>query len=385
MRGHIRKRGNKYAVVLDIGKKADGSRNRKWFSGFNSKKEAQRFLNQKLHEIETGTFVEPSKTKLSEYLEHWLENYAELNCAPRTYEGYEYIIRQHIIPQIGHLTMDKLKAVHIQQYYANRLKVGRKDGSGGLSARSVLHHHRVLHEALEHAVKWQVITVNPSKAVTPPRPPKKKMNVLDKEQIHKLLNAAKGTPLYEGIYIALNTGMRRGEIYGLRWKDVDLDNGRFDINRTVQRVKGKGITFREMTKNGGRRTIDVSESIIKLLKKISARQAQLKLMSEGTYDDENDLVFANPDGSPVDIDGVSRDFGRLIKKIGLPHVRFHDLRHTHASLLIMQNEPPKLISERLGHTSISITMDTYGHLFPSAQKEAAKKLDDYLFGNKYSL
>ncbi|EGK10195.1 phage integrase family site-specific recombinase [Desmospora sp. 8437] len=385
MRGHIRKRGSKWAIVLDIGKKADGSRNRKWFSGFKTKKEAQSFLNQKLHQIESGTYVEPSKITLGEYLNRWLKDYAELNTAPRTYQGYEYMITQHIIPQIGDIPMDKLKPMHIQGYYSEKLAKGRKDGSGGLSPRSVLHHHRILHQALDQAVKWQVIPMNPAKSVTPPKPQRKQINTLSREQVHQLLSATKNTPYYEQIFFAINTGMRRGEIFGLRWKDVDFANRTISVRQTIQRIKNKGLVFRDTTKtDGSRRSIAVSDSVIHMLNRIKKRQAQEKISCGPLYQD-HDLIFANSDGTPINIDYLSREFGRLIKRMKLPHIRFHDLRHTHATLLLQQGEHPKVVSERLGHSTITITMDTYSHVMPNMQKEAAQKLDNFLFGSKNTL
>jgi len=381
MKGHVRKRGSKWCFVLDVGTDPKtGKRKQKWFSGFNTKKEAERAMAAKIHELNQGIYVEPAKITLKDYLERWLTDYARINCAPRTYQGYEYIIREHLIPSLGKITLDKLKPYHIQNYYSEKLANGRKDGKGGLSARSVHHHHRVLHEALEHAVKWQVIAMNPAKAVSPPKPLKKQINVLDKEAIHQLLKAAEGTRFYEPIYFAINTGMRRGEIFALRWKDVDFDNRMISVQQTLQRIKGKGLVFRDTTKtDGSRRSIAVSESVISMLKRIKKKQAEEKISLGPAYQDY-DLVFANPDGTPFNIDYLSREFGRLVRRMNLPHVRFHDLRHTHATLLLQQGEHPKVVSERLGHSTITITMDLYSHVMPNMQKEAAQKLDDFLFG-----
>jgi integrase len=294
------------------------------------------------------------------------------------------MINNHIIPSIGGITLDKLRPIHIQKYYSQKLVSGRIDGNGGLSARSVHHHHRVLSEALEYAVNMQVLANNPAKSVAPPKPQKKQMNVLTKEQIEILLEGAKksSSRLYEAIYIAINTGMRRGEIGGLRWKDIDFKNNLISIRQTLIRTKELGLQLREAAKtDGSRRSIAISDSLIHLLKKMKAKQAQERLHLGPLYKD-NDLVFAHKDGSPIDIDYYSQAFSKLVKRLDLPHVRFHDLRHTHATLLIQQGIHPKVISERLGHTTIAITMDLYSHVMPNMQKEAVQKLDSLLFGSK---
>lgn len=280
------------------------------------------------------------------------------------------------------MKMDQLKPIHIQQYYSNRLTEGRLDGRGGLSARSVLHHHRLLHKALEDAVKWQIIAINPVKAVNAPKPEKKKFNVLSKEYVHLLLENVKDHQYYAPIFLGINTGMRRGEILGIRWEDIDFDNYLISVNQTIQRQKGKGIVFKPTTKtDGSRRTVAISDSVVFMLKKQLNKQKRNRLKHGILYQDHN-LVFAQEDGSPMDPDGLSREFGRIIKRIEeLPHVRFHDLRHSHATLLLQQGEHAKIISERLGHSSIQITMDTYSHVMPNMQKAAAKKFDDFLFSD----
>jgi len=291
------------------------------------------------------------------------------------------MIKEHIIPALGKITLDQLKPIHIQNYYSEKLARGRKDGNGGLSARSVYHHHRVIHEALEYAVRWQVIAVNPAKAVAPPKPQRQLINVLTREEIHQLLEAAKGTKLYDPIFFAINTGMRRGEIFAVRWSDVDF-RGIISVKQTLQRIKGKGLVFRHTTKtDGSRRTIAVSNSVISMLKRIKKQQTENKIALGSEYQD-HDLVFCNQDGTPINIDYFSREFGRLVRRKGLRHVRFHDLRHTHATLLLQQGEHPKVVSERLGHSTITITMDLYSHVMPNMQKKAAQKLDDFLFGDK---
>ncbi|MBA4541952.1 site-specific integrase [Thermoactinomyces daqus] len=382
MKGHVRKRGSKWCFIIDLGRDPEtGKRKQKWFSGFNTKKEAERAMATKIHELNQGVFIEPSKITLEDYLKRWLQDYALTNCAPRTYEGYESIIRNHLIPSLGKITLDRLKPMHIQKYYSDKLDHGRSDKKGGLSARTVHHHHRLLHKALEQAVKWQVITVNPVRAVSPPKPKRKQIQVLTRDEVLLLLKAAENSKLYEPIFFAVNTGMRRGEIFALRWSDVDFENQLISIRRTLHRTKDSGFVFRDSAKtDGSRRSIAVSDSVVKMLKKIKRKQLEQKMALGPAYQD-HDLIFCRPDGTPFDLDYLSKAFGQFIRKANLPPIRFHDLRHTHATLLLQQGEHPKVVSERLGHSTITITMDLYSHVMPNMQKEAAQKLDNLLFGD----
>lgn len=175
--------------------------------------------------------------------------------------------------------------------------------------------------------------------------------------------------------------MRRGEIGGLRWKDIDFDNQSISVRQTLIKTKTESLQLQETTKtDGSRRTIAIIEPLVNLFKRMKKRQSEQKLKIGSSYKDL-DLVFAHPDGAPIDIDYYSQAFSKLVKRLNLPPVRFHDLRHTHATLLIQQGIHPKVVSERLGHTTISITMDLYSHVMPNMQKEAVQKLDDLLFGN----
>ncbi|TCS80341.1 site-specific integrase [Tepidibacillus fermentans] len=381
MKGHVRKRGSKWVFVIDVGRdEKTGKRIRKWFSGFNTKKEAEKAMAQKIHELNMGTYVEPSKLTLGDYLYQWLENYAKVNTAPRTYEGYEMIIKKHIIPSLGHITLDNLKPLHIQRYYSDKLSHGRTDGTGGLSAQTVLHHHRVLKEALEQAVKWQLIVRNVADAVEPPRPKKVQMVTLNKQEISKLLETAKDSPFFPIIFTAIYTGMRRGEILGLRWRDINFHNRVISVRQTLQAVKGKGLIFKE-PKNGKERTVSIPDSLIDLLKKQKIKQNENKLRFGPAYNDF-DLVFAQPNGNPFQPSELSRGFNKIIKKAEITPIRFHDLRHTHATLLLEQGVHPKIVSERLGHSSINITLDTYSHVLPNMQEEAANKFDDLIKKSK---
>ncbi|TDA67997.1 MAG: hypothetical protein D9V47_09115 [Clostridia bacterium] len=184
MKGHIRPRGKgTWAIVLDLGRGAEGKRKQKWVTVHGTKKDAERELARLLHEMNTGAFVEPAKTTLGEYLEHWLEAYAKTNVAPKTFERYVQIVRNDLVPALGHHPLAKLQPLHIQAYYSEALQHGRKDGKGGLSARTVVQYHRILRESMQQAVKWQLLARNPADAVQPPRPARYDMRVLDAEEV----------------------------------------------------------------------------------------------------------------------------------------------------------------------------------------------------------
>ncbi|SDY34816.1 site-specific integrase [Thermoactinomyces sp. DSM 45892] len=381
MRGHVRRRGYKYCFVIDIGRDPQtGKRKQMWSKGFDEEGDAEKAMIKAIYEMNQGIFVESNKITFGEFLCRWLEDYAQINCAPKTFEFYELVIQKHIIPSMGKLLLTQLKPMHIQNYYSKKLTNGRLDGKGGLSARSVHHHHRLLHEVLEHAVKWQLIFNNPVKATIPPKPKKKRVNALTKEQVLTVLQLAGKLWCYPIIFFALNTGMRRGEILGLRWKDVDLEKRTISISYSLQRVKKKGLQLRPATKTeGSRRSLAISNSVVDMLKKVQTHQASNKLQVGEFYQD-NGFVFSMSCGKPIDPHRVSKEFRHLVKKSdGIPYMSFHDLRHCHATLLLQQGEHPKVVSERLGHSTITLTMDTYSHVLPNMQKEAADKLDKFLF------
>ena len=222
MKGHIRKRGKQsWGIVIDIGHDSDGRRRQKWHAFRGPKRDAQRELTRLLRELDTGAYVEPTHLTVAEYLERWLAHIKQ-SVSALTYERYADIVRQHLVPAFGRTELSQLRPLHIQDFYAKALTSGRLDGRGGVSAQTVLHYHRVLHQALKQALRWQLIVRNPAESVTPPRPTAIEYDTLDEAMTGRLLAACEGKPLYMPVLIAAATGMRRGEILALRWADVDL-------------------------------------------------------------------------------------------------------------------------------------------------------------------
>ena len=376
MRGHIVNRySGSYTIVLNLGiDPSTGKRKQQWVSIKGTKKDAEKKLAEMLHQLDTGTFIKPSKTTLAEYLERWLEDYAKPNLGPRTFEGYKSIIYRHIIPKLGNLALTQLKPEHLQRYYSEKLTNGRYNKKGALSQTTVSHHHTCLHRALKMALKWGLIGRNPADAVTSPRPLRSEMQTMNEDEVQTFLRVARSTPYYQIFYLVLFTGMRRSELLALRWCDVDLVMSEISVSRSLHHLLDGSMVIRQPKTARGRRQIALPPSVSLLLREYKEKQA-LEHVLLGTTLREDDMVFSHPDGKPLLPDTISHAWVRIVKRSGLKHYRLHDGRHTHASLLLKQNVHPKIVQERLGHASISTTLDLYSHVTPGLQEAAAALFD----------
>jgi integrase len=379
MRGHITKRSkNTYSVVIRRGRDPNtGKYLQSWFTVKGTKKDAEKRLAELLHQIDTGMFMQPGKATLADFLERWLSDYAYANLAPRTAEGYETIIRQHLIPKLGSVPLTQLKPEHIQKYYAETLANGRCNGKGGLSSTTLRHHHMTLHKALKCAVKWGLLVRNPVDALDAPRTTRSEMNVMTEDDLIRFLEIAKSTPYYALFYLALYTGMRRSELLGLRWCDVDLILGQVSVTRGLHHLRDGSIVFRSPKTATSRRTIALPPSAILMLRDHRERQEAIHA-ALGMPVDEEGLIFSQPDGKPLLPNTVTHAWIKLARRTGLAGIRLHDARHTHASLMLKQGVHPKVVQERLGHSSIAITLDTYSHVAPGLQQAAACRFDECL-------
>ncbi|MCL0065380.1 site-specific integrase [Dehalococcoidia bacterium] len=381
MKGHIRKRSKgSWTLWIDLGRDPEtGKRKQQTMTVPGTKKDAERELRATLTRLEEGAYVKPAKLTVGEYLDQWLQGYVSSNVGPRTRERYVEIVRTHLIPALGSIPLAALQPQHIQTYYGKALDSGRRDGKGGLSARTVQQYHRILHEALKHAVKHGTLIRNAAEAVDAPRPEHKEMATLAPEDVNRLLDAVRDTPYYVPFYTAIYTGLRRSELLALRWFRVDLELATLSVVETLHRLKNREFVFGQPKSKRGRRLITLSPSLAILLREHKARQ-EFERMFLGKPLSPNDLVFSNPDGSPLKPDCITQAFTRITRAIGLYGVRFHDLRHTHATLMLWQGIHPKIVSERLGHSSIAITLDTYSHVLPGLQEAAALRFEEGLQG-----
>ena len=379
MRGHIKQRSKgSWSIVIDVGKDTEtGKRKQHWHTIKGTKRDAQRELNEMLASLEKGLYVKPNKITLREWLLDWLDGYAAMNTTLRTQESYEYIVRTHLVPALGHFTLNQLRPNHLESYYAKALISGRLDGKGGLSARSVLYHHRIISETLRHAVKMGIIARNVAEFVDPPRPARIKMNIMSPDEIGKFLDAARETDYYTFFSTLLCTGLRRGESLALRWRSLDLNEAMLYVTETAFKMANGDYVIKEPKTPHSRRAVSLPPSLSILLKQYRSDQELLRIQL-GLNLSEDDFVFIRPDGQPINPNAITLAFRRILKKARLRHIRVHDLRHTHASLMLKAGIHPKIVSERLGHASVSITLDTYSHVLPGLQEEAAVKFDEIL-------
>lgn len=366
MRGYIKKRGkNSYSVVISLGKDNNGKYKQHWVSVNGNKKDAERKRTELLHQLDNNIVINPRKITVVEYLKRWLADYAKPKLSPRSYERYEGIVNLHLIPGIGSLLLSQLRSEHVQRHYAEELR-------SGLSASTVKYEHTVIHKALETALKWSLISHNIADGVDIPRPRHKEINTWNEHDVNNFLEAAKDSIYYPLFHTALFTGMRRSELLGLQWKDIGLDQ--ISVNRALHLLRDGTYVFTQPKSEKSRRTIALSPSSVITL--TEHKQKQRKYRSAlGLSQPEDDLVFSTAEGKPFRPDTVSRAWATMAARAGVKVIRLHDARHTHASLMLKQGVHPKIVQERLGHSSIQITLDTYSHVAPGLQEAAAESFE----------
>lgn len=373
MRGSVYQKGGTWYVRVYLGPDpTTGKRRYKAYKAGKTKKEAEALLAKLIAEIEQGTYVAPSKATLAEWLRRWLDM-AKPQLAVRTWERYRELCEHHIIPALGATRLHKLAPLHLQTFLNRLLESGRKDGKGGLSPQTVHHIHRLLHRAFEVAVKLQVLARNPCDAVEPPKVPRREMKALDEAGARALLEAAAGTRLYPIVYLALATGLRRSELCGLRWQDVDLENCVLYVRRTLHPTKSQGLVEKAPKTHRSARSVPFPADVAQVLREWRKQQLEERLRLGAAYR-VTDYVFTEEEGGPVHPDRLTQRFEALVQKAGLPRIRLHDLRHSTATLLIRAGETLKTVQEVLGHSSIRTTGDIYAHVLPDHLRAAAEKL-----------
>jgi len=414
MQGHIRKRGKgSWEYIIDIGphpaQRCSACRRRFWVerrpkgecprcggrlteteerrrqtkAGFATRKQAQVAMNKTLVAVEEHSFVASTHLTLREYLtKEWLPA-IESTIRPSTFRSYKQHVECHICPHIGSVQMQKLSGSQINALYAKLAVSGKRDGKTGLSALSIRHTHATLHRALKDAVRWERTSRNPADAADPPRVSSSgshEMKTWDAKRLAAFLGATRSDRLGGLWHLLAMTGMRRGEALGLRWEDVDLEAGRISVRRALI-PNGKVVVVSEPKTARGRRSIALDPETVLVLREQAARQLDDQVKKGDAWSDTG-LVFTKEDGEAWHPEVASRFFRQAVRRSALPTIRLHDLRHTHATLALRAGIHTKVVSERLGHATISITLDTYSHVIPAMQEEAAALIADLVFATQ---
>jgi integrase len=383
MRGHIAKRegrrGVSWAYVVDLPKKTDGRRRQKWVSGFRTRREAQEALAEELGRLRSGTFVESSRITLAEYLEGtWLPAMRS-QLRPGTWDAYRWSLGVYVIPHLGQVRLQKLTPGHLSTLYADLLAHGGKGGRP-LSGRSVQYAGSILRKALNDAVrKWDLLEHNPSARADLPKRNRTAMATWTGPELERFLAQVKGDRLAALWTFAALSGARRGEVVGLRWADLDLEAGTASIRQAIVMV-ARRPTFQGPKTGRGRRLIRLDAATVAALRAHRKAQAEERLAWGAAWTDHG-LVFCQEDGQPLNPETVAKWFQAHSRAAGLPRIRFHDLRHTWATLALQAGVHPKAVSGRLGHATIAITLDTYSHLLPDVESDAAERVAGLVLGS----
>lgn len=356
-----------------------------WWTGYDPKtgklirksvygktqKEVRQKLSQIATEMDNGTFAEPSKMKVTQWLDEWLTSYA-MNIKPATRSAYEEHIRVHIKPALGEFPLKQLSTRDIQQLYTSLLKERE------LSPKTVHNIHGVLHRTLEQAKLLGYLKVNPADAAVPPRVEKKQIEAMDVEDIGKFLTAIQGSKYEYPLFVAVFTGLRQGELLGLTWDCVDFENGLLLINKQHNRVKGDTEFRFASLKNDKARVLTAADEVMEVLKLQKERQTSWAAALGDGWSNPDHLVFTTEFGRYINNKILYQNFKRIMGKLGKPDLRFHDLRHTYAVNSLRAGDDIKTVQENLGHATASFTLATYAHATPGMKRESAKRMTEFI-------
>jgi integrase len=351
--GTIYKRGNRWCAQVSV----NGRRLTKYS---DTQTEVREWLKETINQADNGIAVTPQT--LGEFLDAWLEA-VKPSLRLRTYETYRSNIRHHLRPKLGRIKLRDLRPDHIQRYYADELRAG-------VGVPTVRLSHAVLHRALAYSVKWNLLARNVVDAVAPPKEETPEMSVWNADQVKCFLRTIQGHRWETLFYLAVTTGMRQGELLGLLWSDLDWDTGQLRIQR--QAYRGKLV---ELKTSSSRRLIALGDVALQKLHERQEHQAHEHEWGSWT---EMGLIFTTRTGRPIGVASLYKIFKHFIHRAGLPEIRFHDLRHTAATLMLQRGVHPKIVQERLGHSNISMTLNIYSHALPSLQEDAANDIDNFL-------
>jgi len=373
MKGHIRERSaGHWAIVIEMRDPETGRRKRKWHKFAGTKRKAQDECARLISELNGGLYIEPVKITVGQFFDRWLEHIKPL-VSPRTHERYGELVTKNLKPLLGPVLLTKLRPMQISEAYAKALSSGRRDGKGGLAPSTVRYMHVILKASMRQAVRWQILARNPVEAVDPPKIERATMTTYDLAQTADLIDATRGTRMTITVMLAVLCGLRRGEIAALRWRNINLAAAQLAVTESAEQTRA-GVRYKK-PKSGKGRTVALSARVVNELRNHRVQQAQegLKL---GIALTDDAFVVAQADGQPLQPRSITRQWLSLLSKNkALPRIRFHDLRHAHATHMLSSGVHPKIASERLGHSKVGITMDLYSHVMPGMQEDAAARVD----------
>lgn len=371
MKGSVVKRGDTYTYIVDVGKDSiTGKRKQKTKGGFRRKKDAEAALRKILSEIDENKYIEPSNEIFSSFIEHWFTTYYQKRIKPTTIAARRSLLEVHLIKEnpFSHKPLSKITTEDLDAFYS--LKI-----DGEYSTSTIRKMHQLLNQAFQQAVKWKKISANPVAESTPPSVKSEEMKIWSLDEINSFLKHCKNEKHYITFLLAIYTGMRRGEVLGLKWSDIDFDKKIINVQRSLGYIPKKEYILTSVKTKTSRRQIPIPEKIVKelLLQKEGQNDLQLRL---GEAYQNLDLVICTETGTPQDPRNLIRVFKRLCKSAKVTPIRFHDIRHTHASILISEGVDIVRVAKRLGHANPKITLGIYSHLVPNEDNDVAEIFDE---------
>jgi integrase len=374
------KRGKSWAVVVEVGRDPNtGKRVRKWHSGYRTKRDAERARIEILSRLDHGTYVSPDRRTVGSYLEgDWLPA-VKARLKASTWDSYSRNIRLHISPELGPIPLQALTATRLNEFYASLISEGRRDGNGGLAPKTVRYLHGIIRKALADAARWNLLQRNVADQADPPtiRSTAPEMKTWTADELAQFLDFVSDDQLYAAWVVAATAGLRRGEVLGLRWIDIDLNASRLSVQQTLVSVAYE-TRFSVPKTARSRRSVSLDATTVAALRAHRKRQLEERMSWGQAYRDSG-LVVTREDGTLVHPDRFTQMFDKHVKDAGLPRIRLHDLRHTHATLALGAGVHPKVVSERLGHATVAFTLDVYSHAVPALQEEAADRIAALIF------
>jgi integrase len=383
-RGHVRQRGATFTAYWRA-RDENGRSVQRTKGGFASAGAAEKYLTRVLRDLDTGLYVEPDRKARAQTLSQFVRDTwlpaVKASLRPSTYAGYIEKLESYVLPRLGSLRLGEITPDKLNRLYGELRASGRVHGTDdntGLSSKTVRHVPVTLHRVLADAVQWDRIARNPADRATPPKPERVEMKTWSPEQLRAFLDSVRGDRLYAAWHLLVTTGVRRGELLGLRWDDVDLDGEWLAVRQTLIAIKYE-IQFSAPKTERSRRRIGLDPATVAALRAHRAAQLEERLLWGEAWTDSG-LVFTREDGAPIHPHTLSQTFERRAKAAKLPAIRLHDLRHSYATAALRAGVPPRMLSERLGHSSTALTTDTYQHVAPEMDEEVAAKVAAVILG-----